>query len=1242
MNATPSTPGHLRLALAVGLWLALAVAGHAGPGIVSVAPQVYGQTMTLFAGASASFALISVTGAPPALSYQWYTNGVAVPGATATNYSLLNAQSTSPTNFTCIVTNSSGAATNRWTIAVVSPPLAPYPAAVLADHPVSYWRLNETPNNGAGNNGLVANDYRGGSSSVYSNGLVAQAGYSQSLSNQFGYYPATEPALTSAKFGWYPASGATSNYVAGIPNIDFSAPTNTSGHFSIEAWANGDAQQDGVSINAAGIVAQGGWAAEQFTLDTGGTTPTNYYYRFTTRDSGNQIRTAGNRTNAPDGNWHHLVGVLDQANSNLCLYVDGVKVATTACSPSNGVVSTSVPVSIGCRMNSAGVYAQQFFGSINDVALYNYALSPEQVAAHYVAAGIPPRFSPAPPGSVAVDEHGTLSIPAAVLGTAPLSCCWSNVSAVPPTLVAGQTNATLVISNVSYSGFNNAQFQLTVTNRYGRANAAILVTVNAGAPVIVTDLPSPVQVMAGQSYTYSISAKGTEPFAYQWYLNGASVPGATSASYAAPTGTVGSYSVCAVVTNLYNGNTPGRTVSATSTLLIGPAAKSYYAAPAAAGAGDGSSPANAANYLNASFWSTVQSQLQTSNVNVNLQDGNYGAGTLTFTDMGDPLYRLTLQPVNPYGAVFNITGNNIINLVGSQNIKFYQIVVTGPAAYWGVDCQPDYLKPCRNLEFSYCRFLNLTNAFYGAIGLINGVRDVTVDNCTFTNITAGGHAHMIYASHNIVGVVVTNCVFQDCLADYVRFRDNSEYCAVQNCTFISTLSASAYPFVSAQLYNQTNGDAYGDEFFGNYFQVSSNSFTYNVSGGPGPYSALHFSDSGYTPWSYHCTLTPAEASQLSGGTTDFQRSFVQTNLGLIPSGIKMFGNTYNSRVAYRMDYTYSWDGNAPYGGWQGTVKLDNVPDTSGAPLEPTPVLRNANFDRQGLLLTPVVSSTPNECLFQTWFCNPKYTSIKWHPGFNGTTNALMFDKTASQYVYQWITPPGPAWTLDCLFTIGSVLTGSGTKFKVDVFHDDIAGSKVSVGVDNLGRFGIYNGGTFTVLPELGLVGFSVDNNGNGYYSDPGDILNVYRLRIVGNYAAATPYVNIYASDANSMTLNRQSLRRALWASGAPFSGRSAPCTVAFYNYTAPVVVDQISLVAGLADQPPVINRVWFDGSHFVFSGTNGLPGGVYYLLSSTNPALPLSSWTRAATNTFDGTGSFSITNTAPRSTPQAYYRLQLQ
>jgi hypothetical protein len=667
----------------------------------------------------------------------------------------------------------------------------------------------------------------------------------------------------------------------------------------------------------------------------------------------------------------------------------------------------------------------------------------------------------------------------------------------------------------------------------------------------------------------------------------------------------------------------------------------YWAGPAASGSGSGSSLANAAYYLNPSFWSSVQSQLQSGNVTVNFESGAYNAGTLSFTNMGNPLHPLTLAAVTPHGAVFSPSAN-IVQFYGCQNFQLNGLVFNGPSPYWAVYCLPNNSLPCRNFDITNCWFMNLTNAYYAAIGLLNGVRDIRVSNCNFTNITAGSHQHMIYATHDIENVAVSNCVFQDSYADYVRFRDDSEYCYVQNCAFISTMSASAWPFITAELYNVTNSDSAGDEFFGTYFQISSNSFTYEASGGSGPFSALHFSDDGYSPQSYDCDLTSSQASQLSGGSTSFQQSFLQTNLGLIASGIKMFGNTYNSLVAHHVDYTYTWDSIQPNGGWQGTIGLNNVPDASGTPLGPPPVMRNANFDRQGLLLTPVSAGLDdNECLFRNWFCNPKYTGILLSSNFYGTNNALRFNAADSQNVYQWLTSPGPAWTMDCLFAIGSAFTGTGVKFQVDLFHNDITGSKFSVGVDNLGRFGIYNGGTFTVLPGLGTVAFSVDNTGDGTYTDPGDVLNVYRLRIVGNYAASTPYVNIYTSDANSLNLDHQALGQMHWVGSSPVSGQSSPETAFFYNYTAPVLLGQIAFAPGLGEQPPILNLALGNGL-VELSCTNGFPGDVCYLLTSTNLAAAPGSWTFAATNTFDQTGSFSISNSLPSNSPQMFYRLELQ
>jgi len=661
----------------------------------------------------------------------------------------------------------------------------------------------------------------------------------------------------------------------------------------------------------------------------------------------------------------------------------------------------------------------------------------------------------------------------------------------------------------------------------------------------------------------------------------------------------------------------------------------YWVAPTAVGTGDGSSSANAASFLSASFWGNAQNVLQFTNVTVNFNDGTYSQGELTLANMGNAVHQLTLQAVNLYQPVFTSNPDAYIYMPGSQNIKFYGLTFSGAAKSWGVDCITSGIYPCRNLEFSYCQFTNLTGVMYAALGLLNGTRDILVDNCTFANLTAnnGNHQHMIYGSHDIVGVVATNCSFTDCYADFVRFRDDSEYCTVENSAFTSTTAASVWPFISCELFQVSGSDSIGDEFFGNSFQIINDSFNYNASG-TGPRAALHFSDDGYSPQSYNCALTSAQATWLGSGATATidKQAFLQTNMGIFPTAIKMFGNTYNSGVDYHVDYTYIWDGTAPWNSWQGTIGISVTPDSSGALLGKIPVLRNGNFDRQGLLLTSISAGLKNnECLFRNWYCLPQYTTILQHAGFNGTPNALMLNNATAQTVYQWITPPGPTWTLDFLFAMDSGFTGTGTKFKVDLFHDDLSGSKVSVGVNDQGRFGIYNNGTFITLPALGTVSFSANN--------------VYRIRIVGNYAAATPYVNIYTSDANNPALTHQALGLSYWigsgSGGTPISGQSSPETIAFYNYNNTVIVDQVALATGLGEQPPVItNSVYLNNGQFALSGTNGFAGDNYYLLSSTN--LTSGNWTLETTNIFDANGAFSITNVVTPGAPQEFYRLQVQ
>lgn len=92
---------------------------------------------------------------------------------------------------------------------------------------------------------------------------------------------------------------------------------------------------------------------------------------------------------------------------------------------------------------------------------------------------------------------------------------------------------------------------------------------------------------------------------------------------------------------------------------------------------------------------------------------------------------------------------------------------------------------------------------------------------------------------------------------------------------------------------------------------------------------------------------------------------------------------------------------------------------------------------------------------------------------------------------------------------------------------------------------------------------------------------------------------------------------------------------------------QIKLVV-TAPASPVIGRIMElpassgggNGS-FILSGSGGVTNGTYYVLTSTNVALPLNEWTITATNPFDASGNFIFTNTPAPGAPQLFYLLQL-
>src|SRR5205807_10301678 len=103
------------------------------------------------------------------------------------------------------------------------------------------------------------------------------------------------------------------------------------------------------------------------------------------------------------------------------------------------------PLSIGSRLSTSGAtdYDNQFFGYIDDVAVYNTALSQSQVQAHYFASGIAPSITQVvPSNTVETNQGANATFTATASGTPPLQYQWlDNNGAVIPSA----TSATLTL-----------------------------------------------------------------------------------------------------------------------------------------------------------------------------------------------------------------------------------------------------------------------------------------------------------------------------------------------------------------------------------------------------------------------------------------------------------------------------------------------------------------------------------------------------------------------------------------------------------------------------------------------------------------------------------------------------------------------------------------------------------------------------------------------------------------------------
>ncbi|HXJ59861.1 MAG TPA: lamin tail domain-containing protein [Verrucomicrobiae bacterium] len=256
------------------------------------------------------------------------------------------------------------------------PSFSAYAQAILDSGPVGYWRLSD-PANTAVDAASEAGGQAGAQNGAY-------AGLAPANRSQAGPRP-TDLIGPQPLYGFeanngavrFAGNGDNGNDVVTIPDpgvFNFSSTR----IFTLEAWANGGAGQE----NGGPIIAKGqGGGGEQFVIDVVGGN-----YRFFTRSGGvaNEAATASASV-GPDGTWQHIVAVLDQPAGRMKIYVNGMERGSQT--PSTTLLDTAHEISIGARKNAASAnYDLNFEGRIDEVAIYNRALSTNEIAAHFTAA----------------------------------------------------------------------------------------------------------------------------------------------------------------------------------------------------------------------------------------------------------------------------------------------------------------------------------------------------------------------------------------------------------------------------------------------------------------------------------------------------------------------------------------------------------------------------------------------------------------------------------------------------------------------------------------------------------------------------------------------------------------------------------------------------------------------------------------------------------------------------------------
>jgi len=250
-----------------------------------------------------------------------------------------------------------------------------YSAQVLSDPSlVAYYRLNETSGTTAVNEqGNISLD------GTYTNSPVQ-----------------TNPGPRTPDFVGFDSTNTAVTSGGGAGDVGVSidgAALGSLPSWSIEAWAR---PTDVLGNNAPGqgqniFVRQAGGFNDDVFLGIhpeGSNLSTLGRWALIQRDDGTSTRaTLTDSVDAVNDQWYYIVATYDAAPGTLTLYVDGESVgSTTNAATARGLSALGADAYIA---RWSGAFNRNFIGDVDEVAIYNSALSASDVLSNFQAASIP-------------------------------------------------------------------------------------------------------------------------------------------------------------------------------------------------------------------------------------------------------------------------------------------------------------------------------------------------------------------------------------------------------------------------------------------------------------------------------------------------------------------------------------------------------------------------------------------------------------------------------------------------------------------------------------------------------------------------------------------------------------------------------------------------------------------------------------------------------------------------------------